>query len=387
MSGTILTARILFWVFTGLIVYTYLVYPMLAFILSCLFRLKLRTSNQDELFTVSMIISAYNEHEIIGEKIRNCQLIDYPREKIEFLIGSDGSTDGTDRIILGFSDQGFKLFSFKTRQGKVKVLNSLISQAKGEILVFSDANSMYEPGAVKELVKRFSDRRIGCVCGKLVLLKAAESAGGETESIYWKYENFLKRCEGRMGLLLGANGGIYAVRKNLFQPLAGDTIVDDFVIPMKILEKGYKVIYEPGAIAYEDASKKISDEMVRKTRIGAGDYQALLMIFPMLNILKGLPSFTYLSHKVLRWFVPFFLLFLLLDSVFLWRDASYRYLFLMQAFFYGLALIGHFAGQGKPQNKIVTIVYYFVAMNVSLFLGFFRFILGAQKTTWERVNR
>ena len=169
-------------------------------------------------------------------------------------------------------------------------MNSLVPQAKGDILVFSDANTTFEPDVLKKLVRYFSNDRIGCVCGKLVLKRAENSCGGEIEGVYWKYENFLKQIEGKMGLLLGANGGIYSLRKELFTRFPADTIVEDFVIPIAILQKGFKVVFEPEAVAYEDASKSIEEEVVRKKRIGAGDYQALFLTLPLLDIRNGLAS-------------------------------------------------------------------------------------------------
>ena len=346
-----------------------------------------RTHQKSRLDLVSLVVSAYNEEEIIERKIMNCLELDYPKDKLEIIIGSDGSTDKTDEIIKRYSQEGVRLYRFNQRQGKVNVLNKLIYKTRGRIIVFSDANTIFKPSAVKELVKHFIDPRIGCVCGKLILQRANSSFEGKIEGIYWRYESFLKRLEGRMGSLLGANGGIYAIRKELFNPLPSNTIVEDFVIPMKILQKGYKVIYAPLAIAFEKSAKGISEQRIRKTRIGAGNYQALLLTLPLLNIFRGFPSLAYWSHKVIRWFVPFLLILLLIFNILLMKENFFQIIFILQACFYAGAAIGYFLSENNYQIRLFVLMYYFISVNWSLLMGFFKFIAGTQKVTWQKVNR
>ena len=374
-----------FWLVLSLIIYTYFIYPLILLTLS---KMKSKPKkNKGFLPLVSMVISAHNEESVIDTKIRNCMELDYPKDKLEVMIGSDGSTDKTERIIENYSAQGIRLFKFRRRVGKVNILNNIIPQARGEIIVFSDANTIYSSSAIKELVKHFINPRVGCVCGKLILQKEKGSFERELEGIYWKYESFLKRLEGQMGFLLGANGGIYAIRKELFEPIPSNTIVEDFVISIKILERGSKVMYEPEAIAFEETSRSISEERIRKTRIGAGDYQALLLTLPMLNIFKGFPSFAYWSHKVIRWLVPFLLISLLILNILLIKERFYQYLFILQSIFYIGGLIGYLFSKNGFQFRLFYLLYYFIAMHWSLLIGFLKFMMGTQKVTWEKVNR
>lgn len=378
--------KIIFWVSISLVLYTYFIYPLILMLLRLL-KSRITVEEKDFYPSVSLIISAYNEEKVLEAKIINCLQLSYPKDRLEIIIGSDGSTDRTETIANKYIEQGVRFLDFSRRTGKVNVLNNIIPQAKGGIIVLSDANTIYEPNSIQELVKHFINPRIGCVCGKLILKKPDTSYGGEFEGIYWKYESFLKRLEGRMGFLLGANGGIYAIRKNLFEIIPTNTIVEDFVIPMKILENGYKIIYEPEAVAFEETSKSIAEEIKRKIRIGAGAYQAILLTIPMLNIFRGFPSFAYWSHKVIRWFVPFLLIFLLLFNILLIKESRYLYLFILQCIGYLGAFTGYLLNKNKIQLKLFTPLYYFVAMNVALLIGFFRFIMGLQSVTWERVDR
>ncbi|MDD5680411.1 MAG: glycosyltransferase family 2 protein [Candidatus Omnitrophica bacterium] len=388
MSYVLLIAKLFFWIMIFLIVYSYFLYPIFLVLFS-LFKKPIEVnSNGSYIPSVSMVISAYNEEKIIEEKIQNCLALDYPKEKLEIVVGSDGSTDNTARIFAKFSNRAIRFWDFPERMGKVNILNEIIPHLTSEIVVFSDANTMYEADAIKELVKPFSNPKIGCVCGKLILKKPDRNCSGEFEGFYWKYESFLKKYEGRQGSLLGANGGIYAIRKNLFEILPPNTIIEDFVLPMKILSKGYNIYFALDAIATEETSRSIHEESKRKIRIGAGAYQTLLMTLPMLNIFRGFPSFAYWSHKVIRWLVPFFLIALVLINLFLLQHGNiYQCLFYLQAIFYGGALAGYLLSKRKHQLKLFLTLYYFVAMNVSLLLGFFRFISGTQQVTWERAER
>lgn len=387
MSYVLLIAKLFFWTMIFLIAYSYFLYPIFLVLFS-LFKKPIEiNSNGSYIPSVSMVISAYNEEKVIEEKIKNCLTLDYPKEKLEIVVGSDGSTDNTVCIVAKFSDQAIRFWNFPKRMGKVNVLNKITPYLTSQIVVFSDANTMYEADAIKELVKPFSNSKIGCVCGKLVLKKPNENCGGEFEGFYWQYESFLKKYEGRYGSLLGANGGIYAIRKNLFEILPSNTLIEDFVLPMKILSRGYNVYFAPDAIATEETSRTIHEESRRKTRIGAGDYQALTLTLPMLNISRGFPSFAYWSHKVLRWLVPFFLIFLLLLNLLLLGKAIYQLLFIIQSMVYMGAFIGYMLSKRKRNIKLFSILYYFIVMNTSLLIGFFRFFSGMQSVAWERVDR
>lgn len=377
--------KILFWIVLLLVGYAYLLYPIVLFVLARFKKEILQKS--DILPGVSIIVSAYNEEVVIEEKIKNCLELDYPKENLEIIIASDGSDDRTNEIVEKYSKRGVVLADYKERRGKAEVLNQTIPTAKNEIIVLSDANTFFRKDALKMLVRNFGDDRVGCVCGEMKFRNSAENKIGELEGFYWKYEVFLKRLEGRRGSLLGANGGIYAIRKRLFERIPANTIIDDFVIPMKILEKEYRVLYEPEAIAYEDTAKGVIQEMTRRVRIGAGDFQSLILTRQLLNPFRGFSAFSFWSHKVLRWFAPFLLIGALFFNAFLVSEKPYLVLFIAQIGFYFAALIGRFLSASHIHIKILGICYYFVSMNIALLVGFFKFLSGTQKVTWERTER
>lgn len=377
-------SKILFWSSVILVVYAYLFYPLVLFILNRFRREVLRKS--DELHGITLIVSAYNEESIIEAKIKNLLELDYPKENLEIIIVSDGSDDKTDEIVRKYSDKGIVLADYEVRSGKTEVLNRTIPMAKNEIIVLSDANTFFKKGALKALVRNFGDDRVGCVCGEIRFKNVRANKIGELEGFYWKYEVFLKRLEGAQGSLLGANGGIYAIRKKLFEPLPCNIIVEDFVIPMRILEKGYMVLYEPEAIAYEETAKSIIKEIARRIRIGAGDFQSLVLMRRLLNPLCGFNAFAFWSHKVFRWFAPFLLLGILFFNAFLVGERFYLALFLMQLSFYFAALIGR-ASSAATRLKPFGFCYYFVSMNIALLVGFFRFLTNTQSVAWERTER
>jgi len=362
------------------------VYPVL---LSFFDNTKRKGAHNEKQFlpSVTMVISVYNEEKVIAAKLDNCLSLEYPKSKLEVLIGSDGSTDRTNSIIARYKKHRVGLCKFQVRIGKAGVLNTIVPQAKGEIVVFSDANTIYEPDAIKKLVRNFRDPNLGCVCGELVFKNGKENEVGNLEGFYWRFEQFLKKIEGKNNSLLGANGGIYAIRKSLFTAPPDDTIVEDFVIPMKILEKGYKVIYEPEARAYEETSKKIIHEMERRIRIGAGDFQALTLTWKMLNPFRGFPAFAYISHKVIRWFVPFLLIFALFANMFLLSHRFYLSIFVLQCVFYLMAIVGRILSRMKLRFKLFGLPYYFISMNIALFFGFIRFCTNSQSVAWKRTER
>ena len=376
----------IFWLSVLLIFYSYAVYPAGLYI----FQRFTKTPDfikSDDLPAISILISAYNEEAVIKGRIENIFNMDYPQDKIELIIATDGSDDKTNEIIESYQDRGVVLYAYKERRGKVNVLNETLPKAKNDIIVFSDANTMFIRSTLKNLVRRFGDQRVGCVCGKVEFINADGSKTADLEGIYWRYETFLKRMEGARGSLLGANGAIYAIRKDLYVPPEPDTIIDDFMIPMRILEKGYAVIYAPEAAATEEAAKKIIQEKQRRIRIGAGDFQALFRLKGMLNPLKGFSAFAFMSHKVLRWKCPFFMVGAFVSNVFFLDQPFYVFIFILQCAFYASAFIGQALSWSDIHKQPFSICYYFVSMNLALFLGFIRFLTGSQKPAWERTQR
>jgi len=380
--------KYLFWSCLFLVVYTYCLYPIL---LGALCRLKKsRLSGVEpaevadaDLPAVTMLVAAHNEERVIREKIANSLAIDYPADRFRVVIASDGSQDGTNALAAGCGDARIQLIAYPKRRGKIATLNATIPQLQDEIIVMSDANTMYAPDAVRALVRHFQDGKVGCVCGELLL----ESPDGEGsgEGLYWKYETGLKRMESRLGFLLGATGGIFALRRSLFRALPAGTIVEDFVTAMKVLEGGHRVCYEPAARATETTAPTMQEEMRRKCRIGAGGFQAIALTAAMLNPLRGLPALGYWSHKIVRWCVPFFLMGMLVGSVALVGEPFYRLALAAQLLAYAIGVQGLLP---RPiDHPILRPARYFFVMNLALLIGFVRFIRGTQRVTWEQAQR
>jgi cellulose synthase/poly-beta-1,6-N-acetylglucosamine synthase-like glycosyltransferase len=381
----------LFWSCVGLIGYTYVIYPLILLLVSRSKRAEASQpslpENQAEWPCVTMVVAANNEARVIEEKIANSLAIDYPADRFRVVIASDGSEDATNALVANCRDPRIQLIAYPQRRGKIATLNATIPQLEHEILVMSDANTMYAPDAVQKLVRHFSDPRIGCVCGELVL--QSPDGGGSGEGLYWKYETYLKRLENRLGFQLGVTGGIFALRRKLFRPLPAGTIVEDFVTGMKVLQDGHRVCYEPGARATESTAPTVAEEMRRKTRIGAGNFQAIGMTAAMLNPLRGMPALGYWSHKVIRWCVPFLMLGAFVANIPLATESFYCYLLAAQCAAYAIGVQGLLPQRRtRPlDQKLFRPIRYFFLMNLGLFLGFFRFLFRTQKVTWERAAR
>ncbi|MDI6872268.1 MAG: glycosyltransferase family 2 protein [Bacillota bacterium] len=376
------------WLFvvTGLMLtYTYLLYPLIIWFVSCLKRPANQSVVDVEMPRVTILISAYNEETCIEDRIRNCLDLDYPKERLEILIGSDASTDRTDDIIARYADQGIGFLRMDKRTGKMGVINALVGKATGSILVLTDANTVFDPLCVRRLVGHFVDPRVGLVCGELRLL--GEDGKPNGEGAYWRYEQFLKRHEGRMGWLAGANGGVYAMRRTLYMPPPTNTIVDDFAVTLNVLFQGYKAVYEPEALAWEKTSGFVSEEFRRKKRIAAGDFQILSRIKPSCLMRNPGAFFAFFSHKALRWMSPFFLIAFYASSIAMARQAVPRAVALLQTFVYavaGAAALAERAGRRVPAPAYYA--YYLTAMNYALLLGFLRFLFTALTPSWEKAR-
>jgi cellulose synthase/poly-beta-1,6-N-acetylglucosamine synthase-like glycosyltransferase len=369
-----------FFVSAGVIIYSYAIYPLLLALLPA--RRFEGPGEPTEWPSVSVLISVYNEEKHITERIENLLALDYPADKLEIIIGSDGSTDRTNDLVGEFADPRVKLHAFKGRGGKPSVLNRLIPQARGALLVFSDANAMFASDALRKLVRHFSDPRIGGVCGRLVL----HGDNSETdEGPYWKLETYLKTHESALDSCLGANGAIYAIRKSCWPGIPDNTFVDDFVIGMRVRERGVRVIYDTEAVATEELPQSVGHEMTRRIRIGAGDFQALFLCWRSLLPWRGLYVWSFWSHKVLRWVAPFFMITALVANVMLLPSLVFAVLLALQLTFYLLAIIGSMMRRRK--FILFSAPHYFVVINLSLLLGFFRFVTGTQQAAWKRTAR
>ncbi|MFL5299095.1 MAG: glycosyltransferase family 2 protein, partial [Anaeromyxobacteraceae bacterium] len=334
---------------------------------------------------VSVIFSAFDEESCIRQKIENCLALEYPPDRLEVLVGCDGCTDRTAELALAASDGRVRVVELP-RGGKATALSRLVPIAKGDVVVFTDANTMMDRGAVRSLARHFHDASVGAVVGRLRLYNRVRRE--YEESLYWRYETILKYYEGKLGCVVGANGGIYAIRRLLFSALSPGTIIDDFVIPARIAARGWRVPFEPEAVAYEETTEDYDREFGRRARIGAGNWQSLSLVPDLLDPRSGFLAFAFVSHKLLRWIAPFLLATVLALSLPLAirHGLVYRALLLGQLAFYGLALLGR-TGAAGPFRRAASIAHYFVAMNAALAVGFWRFLRGTQPSAWNRTAR
>jgi len=390
--------RAAFWIaLVGLCLplYSYLVYPILLFILAAFVQIgrdgyylvckRDRRKRSRRTPSVSVIIAAFNEEEVIERTLTRCLALNYPPDRIEVIVGSDGSQDRTVEIARTYEDRGVCILDFPQRRGKLSVLSDCVGEARGDILIFTDANTLLEPDSVANLVRHFDSPRVGAVCGELRLSSSGARPGDE--GLYWRYEVILKTLESRIDAVLGANGAIYALRKELFPTLKKNVITDDFVIPMKVRASGFRVLYDPEAVAVEEVPCSVSGEFKRRLRIGAGNWQALRECAELLLPHKGFVSFAFWSHKVLRWFAPFLLAAGFLANLFLLSARTWQVILAVQIAFYGAAGVGLALRRLDMRSGPLRPVSYFVAINAALAIGLVRGLVGAQGAAWHRTSR
>jgi cellulose synthase/poly-beta-1,6-N-acetylglucosamine synthase-like glycosyltransferase len=386
-----------FWVCLGLVAYTYAGYAVVLagwtglreawegvrFVMGGPDRRVRRRDDRWPLVTI--VVAAYDEETCIRQRVENCLALDYPADRLEILVGCDGCADRTAAVARSVDDPRVTVVELP-RAGKATVLSRLIPRAKGDVVVLTDANTVFDAGAVKALARHFHDPSVGAVVGRLRLYNRVRR--DYQESLYWKYETALKWFEGKQGCVLGANGGIYAIRRLLFQPLREDTIVDDFVIPVRIALRGWKIPFEPEAVAYEETTEDFGREFGRRARIGAGNWQALAIVPDLLNPRTGFLHFAFVSHKLVRWLVPLLLAvaFVLSFPLAMRGWLLYGTLLAGQLAFYALAVAGSRGARG-PLRRFASTAYYFVSMNLALAVGFWRFARGTQRATWQRTAR
>lgn len=366
--------ELLFAICAGILAYTFLGYPLLAFLISRIRRRPVLRAPQYP--AVTFIISAYNEQAVIAEKIENTLALEYPRHLLSIIVLSDGSTDATDQIVARYESQGVRLLRVDGRRGKTYCQNRAVEISTGDILVFSDANSMYDPSSVRELVANFSDPHIGVVCGELRYRKRP----GTEEGLYWNIETLLKTWESAIDSCLGVNGSMYAIRRSAFVPLP-DYAQSDFVEPFMVYRQGYRVIYDPAAFCIEEPASN-HGEYDRKVRIVHGALRNTVFLAGFLNPFRyGWYSVTLWSHKVIRWFMPVFLIGTFVSSAFLVSRPVYCAIFLAQAIIYGLGLLGRFV-----PGRIFSLPYYLLLINTASLVAIANLILGKPVETWEPVR-
>jgi cellulose synthase/poly-beta-1,6-N-acetylglucosamine synthase-like glycosyltransferase len=388
MSTFSIAVATILWTCLALILFSYAIYPLLIWCLSRWFARRVVPTEfeQKDWPSVSLLIAAYNEEDVIEERVRNALEMDYPRDRLEIVIALDGCSDGTASIVRRYQSQGVRLLDFPERRGKSAVLNAAIGAVEGEIVLLSDANTGIDPQAARRLARWFGHPHVGAVCGRLVLTDP--HTGRNVDSLYWKYETFLKRCEGRLGALLGANGAIYAIRKELYQPIPSQTLIDDFVIPLLAkLRSGCSIIYESSAVATEETPADVHSEFHRRARIGAGGFQSIGMLWKLLDPRQGWVALSFLFHKVLRWFCPFFMIGVLASNLLLLDIPFYRLVLMSQFGFYLLSVLAAFLPASIKFLKPLRLATMFTSMNLALFVGFWRWLSGRQNGVWIRTSR
>ncbi len=394
---TFLLIEIVACVCTGAVLYSYVLYPVLLLLVASVVQTlddacyvfkkqERRARIETELPTVAIVISAFNEEQHIQQRIDNLLGLDYPPHLFRAYIGSDGSSDSTGSILSDCKDQRIAAFIFEKNRGKASVLNDLVGRVNAPIIVFSDANTFFDRGALLKLVAHFSDSRVGCVSGELRLLSAS---GNNQDSLYWLVEQFLKFFEARIGGLLGANGAIYAIRRSLWKPLAADTICDDFCISMNVAAAGHRLVYESAAWAQEETPPDIGDEYQRRVRIGIGNFQALVRHPEYLWRSSTGTAFAYLSHKVLRWIAPHLLIVALLASLALAVQSSAWLAFAMlQLFSYALAgVLYQLSNRGHSLPSALRIPAFLFALNWAFLVASKRYLSGQYSGSWRRSSR
>jgi len=376
--------EILFWMALLILGYIYLGYPLLLWVAN---RIINRPVKKEQISPpVTFVVVAYNEEEYIDRKIDNILSLDYPKDKLEIIIGSDGSTDKTNEILKRclVRGEGCRVVISKERKGKVSLLNEIVPEAKGEIIVFSDVRQIFDVGALKELVANFADSSVGCVSGELVFEDEGKSGIARGVGFYWRYEKWMRKAESRIHSMIGATGAIYAIRKELFVSPPKDTILDDVFIPLKIVEKGFRAIFDSGARAFDKAASTSREEFTRKVRTLAGNFQLFILCKKLFNPFKSPVAFQFFSHKLLRAVAFLFLMVLFISSLLLMTRFPYNLIITAQGLFYFLAIAGWALEKLSIKSRLCSIPYVFCVLNFAALKGLLVFLTGSHSVKWEK---
>jgi len=334
---------------------------------------------------VSVVMVAHNEATRIQRRLENLLSLDYPRERLEILLASDGSTDGTPERVRAYASRGVTVVSFEERRGKAAVLNDVVPKAQGEIVLLADARQEYEANALRALVRPLAEPQVGAVSGELMLADSVErTAVGEGEGFYWRYEKFIRRNESRVDSTVGSTGAIYAIRRDLFEPIPDTTLLDDVLIPLRIARRGYRVLFEPGARAHDQVPAKTREEFTRKVRTIAGNFQLFARERWILNPFQNRLWFQTISHKGLRLLSPVFLSAVFGSNLFLLDRPFYRCTLGIQIVFYAAALGGCALRSAWGKTKLLGVPYVFCLLNVVTVVAFLRFVTGRQQVIWQK---
>ena len=379
------TAELIFWLSAGALFYTYAGYPILIASISMLRPRRVRREKYDP--SVTIIIAAYNEERALAAKLENTLALDYPPELIKIIVASDCSTDRTDEIARSFEARGVLLHRQTQRLGKTAAQNAAVEKAGGEIILFSDATSFYQPDVLRKIMPSFADATVGCVGGRLIYVDPSESRVGRGARSYWNYETFLKRHESRASSLIGVSGCLYAVRRSAYLPLHNEAC-SDFIIATKMVEQGLRTIYESEAVCTEETNQRHDHELKMRVRVIAQTFTDLWRHRSMLNPFRsGLYGVQLISHKIMRYMVPFFLIALLASSgVLSMSSVFYRMLFALQGVGYLCAVFSWLLAQIGVHSRILAIPHYFVLANLASLIALFKFLRGERYARWEPIR-
>ncbi len=373
--------KIIFLFCVVMVLYVYLGYPCLVAIVAQFMKKQVRKALFEP--SVTILIAAYNEEESINATLENKLTLNYPKEKMEIIVISDGSTDKTDEIVESYAPDGVSLLKQSPRAGKTSALNMAVIEAKGEIIVFSDANSLYDKDAVRTLVQNFADPSVGYVTGKMVYMNPDGSMVGDGCTAYMKYENLLREFENKLGSVVGVDGGIDAIRKSLYQPMKVDQL-PDFVLPLKVIEQGYRVVYEPLAILSEHALKDAKDEYRMRVRVSLRSLWALRDMRKLLSFRKfGVFAWQMWSHKVLRYHCFLFLTGAYITNFALWSvSGMYKAIFGLQSLAYLCAILFPTLKRVWNPLRVLYFLNYFVLLNLAASHAFLKFLIGRKQAIW-----
>ena len=391
--------KIAFWACLVLVFYTYLGYGILLFLLLKLKQLFCKKeqkpvlpADESQFPDVTLLICAFNEEEIIKEKMENIRQLDYPKDKLCVMWVTDGSSDHSNELLSEYGDEITLVFS-PERRGKAAAMQHGLQVNKSEYVVFTDANTMLNPGSIKEIVRLFMREDVGCVSGeKRVAARHEGQAAAEGEGIYWKYESTLKRWDSALYSAMGAAGELFAVRMSVYEAAPSNALLDDFMISMLILKKGYKIAYTSDAYAMEYGSANMEEESKRKRRIAAGGLQSIWWLRSLMNPFKfPITSFLFVSHRVLRWSItPFALLALIplnVALVMMKGGTVYTVIWILQILFYLSAFMGYLMASRGKKNKLLYVPYYFLFMNINVFRGISYLRSHKSSGAWEKAKR
>ncbi|MEG2674524.1 MAG: glycosyltransferase family 2 protein [Muribaculaceae bacterium] len=396
MNDTIMfILKILFWVSIAVVFYTYIGYGILLWIL-----VKIKSlAHKDKVIVednvtpdVTLLIAAYNEEDVVDEKMQNTLALNYPSKHFNIVWITDGSNDATNEKLSAY--QQVTILHQPQRQGKTAAINRGMPFIHTPIVIFTDANTMINKDAINEIVSCFSNPNVGCVAGeKRIAIQQKDNAAAGGEGIYWKYESALKSLDSQLCTAIGAAGELFAIRRELFETMENDTLLDDFILSMRIAQRGYKIAYCAKAYAIENGSADMNEEKKRKVRIAAGGIQSIYRLRALLNIFKyGIMSFQYISHRVLRWSITPVLLFLLIPLniaivTISPQNTTYIVILILQAIFYAMGYWGYYLSKKSIKNKILYIPYYFIFMNTNVISGFFYLRRKKGSGAWEKAKR